>query len=335
VFRRHLLNASTKVDSTCYKNDKGEWYRAGGDNAVFYNIIEAANPKKICVVRDIVYNYNDKNPLNDFRIHGEEQTMTANAIAPKLAESLVPLEWKKSPETKPAARKFVGLDKLKKAAEYAEKEQGKVLELSPEQAPKRILIAIPTNKYIEPECFKSIYDLIIPTGYVTEFQYFHGYRIDQIRNLIAHWSIRYNYTLWIDSDIIVPNDALVKMIKANKDVISGCYIQRIPNKETLELFRKNGFGGVSPIPVSDLSPPRLVQIDACGFGCVLTKGDVLRKMEKDHFHYTIALDHKQTISEDVFFCKKATDMGFEIWADTSIVCPHIGSHTFLPTLPNV
>ena len=354
VFRRHLLDESTKVDSKSYKDEKGEWYRAGGDNAVFFNIIEAAHPDKIRVVRDIFYNYNDASPTNDFKIHGEEQMKTANAIAPKVtsADILSTSVFDFKPP-----RKFVGLEGLKKFAQKGADvstlaEAKPPLEWKPTKlsidkgirdtsvkfvrpTPKTILIAIPTNKYIEPECFKSIYDLIIPEGYTTTFQYFHGYRIDQIRNLIASWSIRFDLTLWIDSDIVVPNDALVKMIRADKDVISGCYIQRVPNKETLELFKKNGLGGVSPIPVSELSPPRLMQIDACGFGCVLTKGDVLRKMEKDHFHYTIALDHSQTISEDVFFCKRATDLGFEIWADTSIICPHLGSHTYLPSMQNV
>lgn len=52
---------------------------------------------------------------------------------------------------------------------------------------KTILIAVPTNKYVETETMKSIYDLIVPPGYKTELQFFYGYQIDQIRNLIAEW----------------------------------------------------------------------------------------------------------------------------------------------------
>ena len=39
---------------------------------------------------------------------------------------------------------------------------------------KKILIAIPTNKFIEPSTFKAIYDLKVPEGYKTEFQFFFG-----------------------------------------------------------------------------------------------------------------------------------------------------------------
>jgi hypothetical protein len=55
---------------------------------------------------------------------------------------------------------------------------------------KKILIAIPTARYIEAETFKSIYDLEVPEGYEVTFQYFYGYRVDQVRNLIADWVVR-------------------------------------------------------------------------------------------------------------------------------------------------
>jgi hypothetical protein len=249
-----------------------------------------------------------------------------------MKEPLAPLEWKKSPETKPAARKFVGLDKLKKAAEYAEKEQGKVLELSPEQAPKRILIAIPTNKYIEPECFKSIYDLIIPDGYTVEFQYFYGYAISQVRNLIAHWGLRFDYLFCVDSDVVFESNTLVKMLNSGKNIISGCYVQRLHNN-TLELFEANGLGGVKPI-LTDRLNGKLIQIDACGFGCVLINSQVLRDMKYPWFVYHEALDHKDTISEDIYFAAKAKEAGYTLYADTSIICKHIGAHYYVPVNPN-
>lgn len=63
-----------------FKDDKGNWLRAGGDGALFYEMIERANPNKIVAVKEIVYNYNDLNPLNDFKINGDEQTKNAQSI---------------------------------------------------------------------------------------------------------------------------------------------------------------------------------------------------------------------------------------------------------------
>lgn len=58
----------------------GKWPRAGGDTALFYYLLDKADPEKVVCVTDIVYNYNDANPLNDYKVHSDEQTRTANKI---------------------------------------------------------------------------------------------------------------------------------------------------------------------------------------------------------------------------------------------------------------
>ena len=193
---------------------------------------------------------------------------------------------------------------------------------------KTILIAVPTNKYIEPETMKSIYDQIIPAGYRTEFQFFYGYQIDQIRNLIADWSKHYDYLFSVDSDIILPKDALVNLLNADKDIISGLYIQRKTDQHILEIYQDNDRGGVENIPFRAIEHMGVIPIAASGMGCCLIKGEVFRRMEYPHFFYQSAIDHAQTISEDVYFCNKARSLGFEVWADVNIKCSHKGETTF-------
>ena len=194
---------------------------------------------------------------------------------------------------------------------------------------KKILIAVPCSKYIEPETFKSIYDLEIPSGCEVEFKIATGDQIDQIRNKIAEWAANYDYLLSVDSDIVIPKDALVKMLAADKDIVSGLYIQRIPDTHTLEVYMVDSTGGLSNIPYELLKPYNgLAEIAGCGFGCCLVKGEVFRTMEYPHFYYQSALDHKDTISEDIYFCKKARDLNFKVWVDTTIVCDHKGTMFF-------
>jgi FkbM family methyltransferase len=194
---------------------------------------------------------------------------------------------------------------------------------------KTILIAVPTNKYIETETFKSIYDLEVPEGYKTHFQYFYGYNIDQIRNLIADWAKGYDYLFSVDSDIVLPKDALSKMIAANKDIISGLYIQRFTDRHVLEIYHSIPGGGMTHTPYEWIEGRGVVPIAGCGFGCVLVKSEVIRAISYPHFVYKSALTMRDTVSEDTFFCKKARDHGFEIFADTSIICEHIGATKFL------
>ena len=71
------------VSEDRFKDSNGNWLRAGGDGALFYEMIERANPDKIVAVKEIVYNYNDLNPLNDYKVNGDEQTKNAQTILNK------------------------------------------------------------------------------------------------------------------------------------------------------------------------------------------------------------------------------------------------------------
>lgn len=59
-----------------YINEDGKWMMSGADNPMFRESIAIA--KNPIAVKEIVVNYNDLNPLNDYKIHGEEQNRNAN-----------------------------------------------------------------------------------------------------------------------------------------------------------------------------------------------------------------------------------------------------------------
>lgn len=271
TFSRSLLD---NIDYSVFKDESGNWFKAGGDNAVFYNLIEAADPDKVICIPEIVYHYNDAHPNNDYKINSEEQTLTANKI------------------------------------------QGKSVK-------KKILIAIPTAKYIEPQTFKSIYDLEVPDGYETTFQFFFGYQVDQVRNLIADWTIKgFDYLFSVDSDITFESDTLKKLLSHDKDIVSGIYRQRL-DYEILEIYDKN----LRNLNYDQIKSD-LFEIGGCGFGCVLIKSDAFKRVSYPQFEYHSALDHKDTFSEDIDFCKKTRAAGSSIWVDKTILCGHIGSTTF-------
>jgi GT2 family glycosyltransferase len=71
-----------------------------------------------------------------------------------------------------------------------------------------------------------------------------------------------------------------------------------------------------------------VEIGGCGFGCVLVKKEVLEKVGYPQFVYHSALDHNNTFSEDLDFCRKARSKGYKIFADTTIRCDHHGQRVF-------
>jgi len=279
-----------------FQDADGNWFKAGGDNSTFYTALENCDPDRVYVVPDVVYNYNDASPLNDYKVNRDEQDRAITSI---LGESTALVNVPATAGTMPKRN-------------------------------KRILIAIPTNKNIEAVTFKSIYDLVVPDGYETTFQFFWGYQVDQVRNLIAHWAINgaYDYLFAVDSDISFPPDTLAKLLSHDKDLVCGVYIQRIPGMHTIEVMRRNANGGITHVDWAEIKDQGLVPIDGCGFGCALIKADMLRTMEYPQFLYKSAIDHANTISEDVYFCMKAAEKGYKLWCDTSVICDHTGSWTF-------
>lgn len=309
--RTYKAKLFRSLDESLFKDQNGNWFKAGGDNSTFYYPLENCDPDKIYVNSDIVYNYNDINPLNDYKVNAVEQNETASKILKKPAKVI-----ERIPESRLETMNKIKLN---------------VMAPPPQQGPKKhILIAIPNKNLIEAETFKSIYDLEIPEGYETTFQYFYGYQVEQVRNLIADWMVKgpYDYLFAVDSDISFPPDTLKRMINHNKDMVTGLYIQRIPGKHCIEVMRRNEHGGVTHVPWEQLKGQGLVKVDSAGLGCCLIKKDVFTSIEYPHFVYKSALDHNFTISEDVYFFLKAAEKGKEIWADTTILCGHHGSWTF-------
>jgi glycosyltransferase involved in cell wall biosynthesis len=189
---------------------------------------------------------------------------------------------------------------------------------------KKILIAVPTARYIEPETFKSIHDLIVPEGYEVTFQFFYGYQIDQIRNLIADWVVKgFDYLFSVDSDIIFDPLTLDRLLNHNKDVVSGLYRQRVGDI-VLEAYDHE----YRNIPANMMQQNSLVEVGAVGFGCVLVKKAVFEAIGYPQFVYKSGLTAKDTFSEDVYFCKAAREKGYSVWLDTGILCGHKGTTWF-------
>jgi glycosyltransferase involved in cell wall biosynthesis len=77
TFRKYLLNSCEDQE---FQDNNGAWFKAGGDGSVFYALIERADPGQVKCVQDIVYNYNDISPLNDYKVNAQEQNVNARMI---------------------------------------------------------------------------------------------------------------------------------------------------------------------------------------------------------------------------------------------------------------
>lgn len=189
----------------------------------------------------------------------------------------------------------------------------------------RILIVIPTYENICPEVFKAIYNLDKGEHQV-DFEFVKGYDTATARNNIVMLAMRrkYDYVLMIDNDTIIPRKALLYMLDPQEDIVIGfCPIKNTKNKSSA-LMRI----GTSDryIKYNELrNAPNRIKLERGGMACVLIKTEVFNNIPFPWFYFEQRRDGFQT-SEGYYFCDKARECGYHIWADTRVKCGHLARY---------
>ena len=154
--------------------------------------------------------------------------------------------------------------------------------------------------------------------------YFEGAR-DRIvasRNILRKYALDngYDYFLSLEQDVIPPKDIIERLLKHDKDIVSGVYFAYQTNNDInllVPLLWKRVEGDHIQYMLSrEVMNPRLIEIGACGLGCVLISKKILEKIE---FRY----DGKDDSFDDMWFCLDSYNAGFRLFADTSIKCKHL------------
>lgn len=143
----------------------------------------------------------------------------------------------------------------------------------------------------------------------------------------------FTHVLFVDSDTVPPMEALDDLLAHELDIVSAvtpilhydrendkfstmdnCFTHQDKDEKTGEVLKTH--------VVKRLTG--LQKIWRCGASCLLVKREVFEKLEKPFFKFDHNEDGTETTrSEDLYFCDKAREAGFEIYADTSIICHHI------------
>jgi len=136
--------------------------------------------------------------------------------------------------------------------------------------------------------------------------------------------------MWFDSDMVFPPDTLIRMLKhidEGHDIVAGVYYRRNPPFtptifRTMELNEEgNAFEWTEYLKV----PEEPFKIEACGFGCVLMRTEVFTSVYTKFGQMFTPLAN---CGEDVAFCWRAKQCGYEILADPTINLGHVGSTVF-------
>jgi len=156
-----------------------------------------------------------------------------------------------------------------------------------------------------------------------EVLYVSGADAAVARNVLAS-NFKGDYIFFVDDDVLPPPNAITKLYSHNKDVMSGLYFAK-QEPHFPQIFTKNKKSKIRYDSVYDIPENKLIEIDACGAGCMLIKRKVFDKLKQPYFQYIPRGEKTPRKGEDMFFCEKVKKAGFKIYADTSVICKHIGT----------
>lgn len=211
---------------------------------------------------------------------------------------------------------------------------------------KKCAISVPNEAYVLPEAFENQTLLAFHMGKLEgqwekekrPIQYeFHRYTTGRLMTAMAREQLvkvalldGMDYILMVDSDMLCPINMVEWLLEDMEkrpeiDILAPLAFMRNPphyaviytttegyDQENHQAYFVNNF-------VKNYPKDTLVECDAVGFGAVLIKMDIVRKMKAPYFFSTTGS------GEDIYFCMKARqEAGARVFMDTRVKLGHIG-----------
>lgn len=156
-----------------------------------------------------------------------------------------------------------------------------------------------------------------------------GSLVYEARNSLARQAIKadVDQVLWLDSDMVFRPSLLENMTKVAKendiDFLTGLCFRRKP-PYTPTIFDKLDWKDDRCHYTQFMSIPEgRFQVGGCGFAGVLLQTDVLMSVASK-FNGRM-FDPLPGMGEDLSFCWRARQCGYDIWCDSEIELGHVGN----------
>ena len=190
----------------------------------------------------------------------------------------------------------------------------------------KTLIAIPCMESIPTVTVKSLLSLQCEDA---EYCFTMNSLVYDARNNLAKKACEggFDRVLWIDSDMVFEPDLfrrLSKRLDQGYEFVTGLYFSRrmpiIPIiYKRVYLEEKDGKYFPNSVEYTDYPKNSFFKVEGCGFGgCMMTTKMLLDIATKFGLPFSPVLG----FSEDLSFCQKATQAGYEIYCDSSIKLGH-------------
>lgn len=151
-----------------------------------------------------------------------------------------------------------------------------------------------------------------------------GVPIDVARNALVRYAQEHKaaYLFFLDADVIVPPDIVLRLMAWKVPIISGVYW----SKRGYPAVWEQHPSGKGFTPMKVLPKRGLTEVAAIPMGAALIDMRTFACIPDPWFQWTI-FDPRQEgegkgLSEDLDFCRKASDHGFKLFVDPEIRCLH-------------
>ena len=183
----------------------------------------------------------------------------------------------------------------------------------------KILICVPAMDMVATGFCQSL-AMLQKSGHEVSIMFQVGSLIYDSRNRLAKQALKMSadYTMWFDSDMIFEPDTMRKLLADDKDIVSGMYFRRSHPYSLVafdELDIENKKFKDAEIPTE------LKTVGGVGFGCVLMKTEVLFNVAAK---FGCWFDPINGFGEDLSFCWRARECGYEVFLDPKVSCGHVG-----------
>lgn len=194
----------------------------------------------------------------------------------------------------------------------------------------RLLIAIPSGDFMPVQFVRSLLDLerkLIKDGVNFETCIVDGTLVYMARDKLASKAVteEFSHVLWLDSDMVFNDKLLEDLMMCKKPFVSCCYNGRRPGYHSCIFKSIDLERGIERFEEYPREPFRIA---ACGFGAVFMETIILKAVM---LNYKTAFTPEPNLGEDIAFCKRATGLGFELWAEPNCQLGHVGHIVCYPT----
>lgn len=205
-----------------------------------------------------------------------------------------------------------------------------------------VLVAIPCHGMMPPRATMALLSL-------QEFDHeanrlIKGWRLKQMSSI--HWARnalvrdfletrdsrgdKLTHLLFVDSDMVPTPDGVLKLIECSTDIAAGIFTTRQLPPELVG--RRMVDGELRQIPLEDwpkdeqeLVDRMTMDVDATGMAFTLIRREVFEKLQDPWFSWDPIPDKAPwEYGEDISFCLKAREAGFDIKIRMDLMVGHIG-----------